>query len=77
MVTQGMTARDFQEWMARMAFDKHGGTKAAAEALGVTPAMIRRYSSGMGPAGPVAYPKTLALACSALAMGLPPWGLKP
>lgn len=70
-----MNTQDFRNWMARMGYGKHGGQKDAAAALGMSTAMIRRYVDGTAPDGsPVAYPLTLALACSALAMNLPPWG---
>ncbi len=36
----------FPEWYARMGYHRHGGQKACAEAIGVTPGQVRHLLSG-------------------------------
>lgn len=58
-----MPAADFVSWQARMGLSD----KAAAEILEVSRNTVAQYRvSGA--------PRHIALACSAYAMGLPPWG---
>ena len=72
-----MNTQEFNEWMARMGFDKHGGQKQAAEALGLSVAMVRILVAGKRPDGKAAgYSRQLDLACAALAFGLKPWSAR-
>lgn len=64
-----MTKSDYLDWEARMGFDQHGGARRAADALGVSYYTIRRLRNGDGEYDS----RTLALAMSAVAMGIPPW----
>jgi hypothetical protein len=70
-----MDASLFRAWQAHMGLDGHGGQKRTAELLGMSIGAIRIYEKGERPDGtPInRYPKTIDLACSALAMGLKPW----
>lgn len=52
-----MTSDDFNNWIAQMGWDHHGGRKLAAKALGVTPETIRKLSQDLSP-----YSKRLELA---------------
>ena len=53
-----------------MDFDKHGGQKLAAEALGKSRDRIRDYQSGAD------LPIDVRLAMTALTQGLKPWTVK-
>ena len=55
-------------WEKRMGFDRHGGAQRAADALGVSTETIRRLRTGAA-----SYDRALALALSAIALGVPPW----
>lgn len=69
-----MNTQDFNLWLKRMTFTGYGGQKKAAEALGVSTAMIRNYAAGTVSAGrQVEYSRMLDLACAALANSLRPW----
>lgn len=59
-----MTANDFLEWRKRLGFNR----TEAAEALGLGRNQPQRYEEGQ----PI--PKYIALACAAIAFGLPPIG---
>jgi transcriptional regulator with XRE-family HTH domain len=65
-----MTPANLTAWRQRL-----GLTKAqAAEALGISYSMYRYYEAGRREDGrSVEIPRAIALACSALAFGLPPW----
>lgn len=60
-----MTPQQFTEWRERLSLRKGG----AASVLGVSKNMPRKYEAGEAP-----IPLYVALACSALAMGLAPYG---
>lgn len=63
-----MTPTDFKSWRARL-----GLTKAeAARLLGLAPNTVAAYEFGRA-----AIPRHVALACAALAYGLPPIGEPP
>lgn len=62
-----MTAQDFIDWRERLGFNRTD----AAEALGLGRNQPQRYEEGQ----PI--PKYIALACAALAHGLPPIGEPP
>lgn len=69
-----MNTRDFNLWLERMSFTGYGGQKRASQALGISTSMLRNYTGGFVSAGrPVEYPRTLDLACAALANGLKGW----
>lgn len=59
-----MTHADFQSFIAK----QHWSRKEAGAALGISQDRLRRFLSGAQP-----IPRYIALACSAIAMGLPPW----
>ncbi|MEO0498973.1 MAG: helix-turn-helix transcriptional regulator [Pseudomonadota bacterium] len=64
-----MTPQEFQDWRKAMNLTQ----EAAAEALDLSRATIKMYEAGKRPgkdARPVAIPRTVALACAALACGL-------
>lgn len=63
-----MTPAQFTEWRGRLGLSK----AAAAEHLGVGRNMPRLYESGAAE-----IPRYIALACSALALNLPPYGETP
>ena len=66
-----MTAADFHAWRQRMGLKKN----EAARALGIGVRTLDYYEAGQrseGGAAPI--PQTVALACAALAFGLPPYG---
>lgn len=66
-----MTADDFKAWRKAMNLSQ----AKAAEALGVSKPTIENYERGRRreDGRPVEIPKTVALACAALAYGLPAW----
>ena len=59
-----MTGPEMTDWRKLMGL----GRLAAARALGVAPATIKRYEDGL-----TQIPRSIALACTALAHKLPPW----
>lgn len=59
-----MTAYQFKQWRERLGFNR----VQAAEALGLGRNQPQRYEEGQ----PI--PKYIALACAAIAFGLPPIG---
>lgn len=69
-----MNTQDFNLWLDRMGFTGYGGQKRAAQALGISTSMVRNYAAGTVSAGrETEYPRTLDLACAALANGLKGW----
>jgi len=58
-----MTAASFQAWRERLGLT----AKAAAEALGCSRTTVAGYA-----AGTVRIPRYIALACAAIAQGVPP-----
>lgn len=66
-----MTADDFKAWREHMGLSQ----VKAAEALGISKSSVENYERGARPEDgrPVVIPRTVALACAALAFGLPPW----
>lgn len=60
-----MTPAGFHSWRTRMGFNR----SQAAEALGLSRNQPQRYEDGIVP-----IPLYIALACAALAYGLPPVG---
>jgi len=60
-----MTAKDFAAWLDHMKLKK----RPAAEALGISRNSVDRYLENGAP-------RTVALACAAIAFGLPPWSQK-
>lgn len=60
-----MTGADFKAWRVRLGFSR---TKAA-DSLGIGRNQPRRYEDGMAD-----IPKYIALACAAIALGIPPIG---
>jgi len=63
-----MTAEGFKAWLGRMGGPKRPmSDRAAAEALGMSRNSIKAYKDGTAEV-----PKVVALACAALAYGLPP-----
>lgn len=66
-----MTAEQFKAWRAAMGLSQ----QQAAEALGLSRLSIINYEAGRRreDGRPVAIPKTVELACAALAAGLDPW----
>lgn len=61
----GMDAETFRRWAASLGLNK----SAAAAKLGIGRGAIARYWEGQ-----VSIPRHVGLACSAVAMGLKPWG---
>lgn len=59
-----MTANDFIEWRKRLGFNR----TEAAEALGLGRNQPKRYEEGQ------TIPRYIALACAAIALGVPPMG---
>ena len=57
-----MTPASLTDWMARLGYNKSG----AAEALGIARNTLDGYLQGKQP-----IPKTVALACAALSLGIP------
>lgn len=67
---RAMAPTDLQSWRWRLGLTKTD----AAEALGVSYSMYRYYEAGKREDGrAVEIPRTVALACAAIAFGLPPW----
>lgn len=64
-----MTPTDLQAWRQRLGLSK----AEAAEALGLSYSGYRYYEAGERDGKPVEIPRTVALACAAIAFGLPPW----
>lgn len=62
-----MSPADFTEWRTRLGFSK----TAAAEALGISRNMPQKYETGEA-----TIPRYVALACSAVALSLPPYGAR-
>lgn len=60
-----MTADEFRQWRTRLGLSKAG----AAETLGLSRNMPRRYETGVAP-----IPVYIALACSAVALNVAPYG---
>lgn len=58
-----MTPETFRAWRKRLGLRQ----RQAAEALGVTREQVSRYERGVHPIS-----RTVALACAAVAMGIPP-----
>ena len=63
-----MTPADYTAWRTRLRLTK----AAAAEALGASRNACTHYEQGRA-----SIPRHIALACSAVAMGLPPYGTTP
>lgn len=68
-----MTPHDLQNWRKLLKLNK----AQAARRLGISYAMYRYYEAGQRETGPVRIPDHIALACSAVACGLPPWPIEP
>lgn len=73
-----MTAADFARWVEQMGFSQ----EEAATRLGLSRSCVQQYLRGArkGSQAPVEIPKSVRLACSAIAMGVidysgPPPGL--
>ncbi|WP_109317229.1 helix-turn-helix domain-containing protein [Pseudovibrio ascidiaceicola] len=69
-----MTPEEFKQWRAALGFKSR---EAAANALGVSSETIRLYEMGHrrdDPSRAVEIPKHIALACSAIEVGLEPYG---
>ena len=66
-----MTPEQFKEWMAHMGLSE----RRAAEALGVSAATVGDWVRGTSrtSGNPITIDRRTALACAALAAGLPPW----
>lgn len=66
-----MTPEQFKEWMAHMGLSE----RRAAEALGVSAATVGDWVRGTSrtSGNPIGIDRRTALACAALAAGLPPW----
>jgi transcriptional regulator with XRE-family HTH domain len=69
-----MTPDELRAWRQRLGLSQ----RQAAEALGVGHTMYGHYERGYRKDGPegrrdVAIPRTVALACAAIAYGLPPF----
>lgn len=64
-----MTADELRTWRQRLGLSKAG----AAEALGISYSMYRYYEAGQRDGKAVEIPRTVALACAAVAFDLPPW----
>jgi len=65
-----MTPTDLTAWRQRLGLTKG----QAAAALGVSYSMFRYYEAGKREDGrAVEIPRTVALACAAVAYDLPPW----
>jgi transcriptional regulator with XRE-family HTH domain len=65
-----LTPTDLTAWRQRLGLSK----AQAAKALGVSYSMYRYYEAGQREDGRnVEIPRTVALACSAIACGLAPW----
>jgi len=64
-----MTPADLHAWRQRLGLSKAG----AAAALGLSYSAYRYYEAGQRDGKPVEIPRTVALACAAVAVGLPPW----
>ena len=62
-----MNSNDLREWQAHMGFKS---ALAASKALGVTD---KTYRGWIKAKEPVTLSRTVALACSALAMNIPAW----
>lgn len=65
-----MNSQDFRDWL------KASGLKQtqAAEALGMSIKAVNQYATGKRPDGrEVVYPRSVALACSAVYHRLKPW----
>jgi transcriptional regulator with XRE-family HTH domain len=66
-----MTAPEIRAWRARLGLSQ----RKAAEAIGISERMYIYYEAGQREDGRrVEIPKTVALACAAVAYGLPPMG---
>jgi predicted transcriptional regulator len=67
-----MTPATFTTWRQQLSLSR----REAADALGVHIETIANYESGRrrDTGKPVIIPRSIALACSAVAMGLPPYG---
>ena len=61
-----MTPAQFTEWRGRLGLSK----VAAAETLGLSRNMPQKYE-----AGEAEIPRYVALACAAVALGIPPYGV--
>jgi len=64
-----MTPQEFKAWREAMGFTQ----QAAADAIGVSIQSVRLYEKGVRPGAdprPVEIPKTVALACAAIAYGM-------
>lgn len=59
---------DFDSWLIHMGNGKRIPDRKAAELLGMSPTTVRAYRTETAP-----MPRSVALACSALACGLPAW----
>lgn len=70
MVNENENGELFQAWLKVMDWNKHGGLKQAAQALGKQRQQIERYNKGF----PI--PKDTRLAMSAIAEDLRPWDEK-
>lgn len=62
-----MSSDDFAAWMKTMGRGKPFSERAAARALGVSRCTVKAYRAGKR------IPRQTALACAALAFGLPEW----
>lgn len=65
-----MTPQDFERWLLHLNSNKRRGSMVrGCRLLGITEQTGRRYRDGINP-----IPRHVALACSALVMGLRPYG---
>jgi transcriptional regulator with XRE-family HTH domain len=69
-----MTPDDFKAWRKAMGFTQ----KEAGEVLGITKWAVENYERGSRREDdrPVIIPRSIALACSAVFLGLEPWRLE-
>jgi hypothetical protein len=65
---QAAPTNDFEAWLSLMGGRRRITDSAAAEMLGLARNTVQAYRTGRTP-----MPRPVALACAALAFGLPPW----
>jgi hypothetical protein len=66
MLTKKMTAEDFREWMLRMRLQRDWTATECSRRLGCGGNQVFVWQK-------TGAPRYIALACAALAFGLPPW----